>query len=272
MASDPEYVRARKVLLDAVEQLQPHSDSVVLVGAQAIYLRVGEDAEIPVPPYTTDGDLAIDPRTLADEPLLARALGAASLNQRAGSPGVWTGEGEVQIDVLVPQELAGRPGRRGADLGPHGTGISRQVKGLSGAVVDRSALEVSALEPGDDRAFQVEVAGKAGLLVAKLHKINDRSGTSRESDKDALDVLRLLRGSAPGELAGRLAELRQDAVAGPATEEAIGLLRELFGARDAAGSVMAGAAAAPLVPEGELELSCETLAQELLADLERGNE
>lgn len=41
-AVDPEYVEARRVLLDALEALGPHRKAVVLVGAQAIYLRVGE--------------------------------------------------------------------------------------------------------------------------------------------------------------------------------------------------------------------------------------
>ena len=36
------------------------------------------------------------------------------------------------------------------------------------------------------------VADPAGLLIAKLFKIRDRTGSSRESDKDALDIFRLL--------------------------------------------------------------------------------
>jgi hypothetical protein len=264
--TDPAYVLARRVLLDALDALREHRASVVLVGAQAIYLRVGE-GDVPVAPYTTDGDLALDPRGLCDEPLLAAALNAASISRRPGSPGVWLGAQDVQIDVLVPEELAGRPGRRGADLGPHGRDVSRQVRGLSAAVVDRSTLPLAALDPSDDRTFDVQVARKAGLLVAKLHKIDDRSGTSRQGDKDALDVLRLLRGSDPGELADGLARLRADAIAGEATRRAIQLLPDLFGASEAPGSRMAGAAAGGLVPAGELEASCAALTRELLRDL-----
>lgn len=51
-----EYVAARSALLDALTALQPHLDALVLVGAQAIYVRVG-DADIAVPGSTTDGDL-----------------------------------------------------------------------------------------------------------------------------------------------------------------------------------------------------------------------
>ena len=53
---------------------------------------------------------------------------------------------------------------------------------------------VSALDPSDGRRHEILVAGPAALLVSKTHKIAEREGQrSRESDKDALDVLRLLR-------------------------------------------------------------------------------
>ena len=48
-APEPEYVAARRVLLDAYEALGTHRKAVVLVGAQAIHLHVGE------------GDLAVTP-------------------------------------------------------------------------------------------------------------------------------------------------------------------------------------------------------------------
>lgn len=59
-AHDPEYIRARKTLLDALEALGAHSSAVILVGAQAIYLHTGE-GDLAVAPFTTDGDLAFDP-------------------------------------------------------------------------------------------------------------------------------------------------------------------------------------------------------------------
>lgn len=60
----------------------------------------------------------------------------------------------------------------------------------------RTFLE--ALDESDDRAFDVRVAGPSALLVAKLHKLSDRAhepGSKRLKDKDALDVMRLLRAS-----------------------------------------------------------------------------
>ena len=66
---DPRYIAARRVLLDALEQLAPHGAAVIVVGPQAIYLRTGLN-DIAVAPYTTDGDLAIDPTLLGDDPPL----------------------------------------------------------------------------------------------------------------------------------------------------------------------------------------------------------
>lgn len=40
--SSPEYVAARRVLLDVLEALRPHLDAVVLVGAQAVYLAIDD--------------------------------------------------------------------------------------------------------------------------------------------------------------------------------------------------------------------------------------
>ena len=76
IAPEPKYVTARRVLLDAYVALGTHRNTVVLVGAQAIYLRVGE-GDMAVTPYTTDGDLVIDPRELDDEPVAWRAPSAS---------------------------------------------------------------------------------------------------------------------------------------------------------------------------------------------------
>ena len=87
-----------------------HRKAVVLVGAQAIYLRVGP-GDMAVAPFTTDGDLALNPDVLDDEPILAETLRAAGFDL-AVKPGTWSLSG-VQIDLLVPSSLGG-PGRRSA--------------------------------------------------------------------------------------------------------------------------------------------------------------
>lgn len=64
---------ARRVLLDALEALRDQLDAVVLVGAQAIYIRTGV-AEFAVAEYTTDADLALDPAELRDQPEIEQAM------------------------------------------------------------------------------------------------------------------------------------------------------------------------------------------------------
>lgn len=233
---DPQYVAARRVLLDALESLGTHRRAVVLVGAQAIYLHVGE-GDLAVAPYTTDGDLAIDPRGLDDAPKLAETLRAAGFTL-AVRPGSWSMSG-VQIDLLVPASMGG-PGRRGARLGPHGNDVARKASGLEAAVVDHDLVRVSALEPSDHRGFDIAVAGVAALLVAKLHKISERKDDkTRRQDKDGLDVLRLLRHASTSHLARRLGILAGNVIAGEVTRQAREHLRDLFADRDAAGTQMA---------------------------------
>lgn len=87
--------------------------------------------------------------------------------------------------------------------------------------------------------------------------------------KDALDVLRLLRGTETGWMAGRLVELRGDVVAGPATEVAIGHLEAVFVQRGAVGPEMAARAAAHVEPEDVIRASTAVLATELLTEVRR---
>jgi hypothetical protein len=130
-APDPEYVLARRALLDALQALGEQRSAVVLVGAQAIYLHTG-DADLAVAPYTTDGDVAIDPSRLRNDPKLAEALGGAGFSADTRYVGTWimsrSLEGrviEVKIDLMVPEAVGG-PGRRGALLGPHGNRAARK--------------------------------------------------------------------------------------------------------------------------------------------------
>ena len=66
---DDLLVRARSAMLDALDALGAHRESVVVIGAQAIYIRTA-GAAVAVAEATKDSDLAIDPRTLDDDPLL----------------------------------------------------------------------------------------------------------------------------------------------------------------------------------------------------------
>jgi len=206
---DELYVLARSVLLDALEALGPHREACVLAGAQAIYLRIGE-ADLAVAPFTTDGDLVVDPRRLSDAPPIERGLTDAGFALRGGaSVGIWvtrrptgtTGDIEVEVDLLVPEAVAQVPGRRAARLPGHEPHAARTARGLEGALFDADLMRVAEFGETSGRSFDIRVAGPAALLISKLHKISDRSGTARASDKDAYDVLRLMRGTTTEDMA-----------------------------------------------------------------------
>jgi hypothetical protein len=167
---DELYVVARRVLLDALEALGPHREALVVVGAQAIYLRAGE-ADLVVAPYTTDGDLALDPDLLAEIPPLEAALVEADFVPGGrDAVGVWLArrgtrslpEVQVQVDLLVPEAVSPVKGRRAARLRGHEPTAARIVRGLEGVLVDQDRLALRALDPGDARVIEAKVAGPAG--------------------------------------------------------------------------------------------------------------
>jgi hypothetical protein len=275
---DELYVVARRVLLDALDAIGVHRDAVILVGAHAVYMRAGE-ADLAVAPYTTDGDLAVNPAKLGSLPPLEQALTNAGFQPKAPtSVGIWITHRpttsnpmtEVAIDLLVPASVSPGQGRRAAQLPGHDPRAARIVRGLDAVIVDADPMPIRALdEEADGRVFDVHVAGPAALLVAKLHKINDRGGTPRSADKDALDVLRLLRGTSTLALGERMRRIIADADAHPVVEEAIELLRDLFARRDGEGVQMAVRAVGILDDPELIAASCEALSRDLLQEIRR---
>ncbi len=273
MNDDELYLIARRVLLDALDALGEHRDAIVLVGAQAVYLRVG-DADLALAPYTTDADLVIDPHRLAEIPPLEQVLLGAGFAPASGdSVGVWLTrkrtsrqvEAEIAVDLLVPLSVSPGSGRRAARLPGHHAKAARIVRGLDGAVVDADLMRLSALEPDDGRSVEVRVAGAGALLIAKAHKIDDRLGSDRLTDKDAFDVLRLLRGTATADLADRFRRLSLDDRSAAATQRGRALLEAQFGRPQAPGVQMAIRAAGPLGKPAEIVRLFESLMGDLLA-------
>ncbi|MGI8427126.1 MAG: hypothetical protein ACR2FO_07730 [Actinomycetota bacterium] len=132
----PEYIAARTVLLDALEALGSQREAIVVVGAQAVYVRTGDAGITGVAPYTTDADLALAPARLADEPRIETLLGNADFEQK-GDPGVWWKTvyiagtpTDVEVDIMVPDRYAPAGGRRSVRLPPHDKMIARKVIGL----------------------------------------------------------------------------------------------------------------------------------------------
>jgi hypothetical protein len=268
---DPLYVAARTTLLDALEALGSQRKAIVVVGAQAVYMRTG-DAVVAVAPYTTDADLALEPAQLADEPLVQQLLAEADFDQ-AGDPGVWfksaTVAGmptQIEIDIMVPAGFAPPGGRRSVRLAPHDRSIARKAVGLEGAVLDNDPIDVSALDGSDLRRLTVRVAGPAALLVAKTHKLRDRLESGRAdriANKDAADVYRLILATPVREFQAKLRLLVADDVAGPPTQEAMALLGQLFGAPGSDGTRMAADALRIGVPPERVADVCTGFVRQL---------
>lgn len=271
MTFDPYYLAARRVLLDALEDLAEHRDAIIVVGAQAVYLRTGS-ANVGVAEYTTDGDLAVASDMLADSPLLEDVMSARFNHARRGpaeveEPGVWTrsveidGERiEIQVDLIVPEGIAPPGGTRGARLGSHGQRAARKARGLEAAIIDNDVLAIEAVEAEDRRSIASKVAGPTALLIAKAHKIGDRlaqkARPDRLIDKDASDVYRIMLTMAPERINEVVPMLLDDPrVAGP-VQRGLELLRGQFGARRAPGVEMAVRALRLGVPEDRVRAVC----------------
>ncbi len=268
MFGDPDLlVRARSVLLDALEALSAQRESVVLIGAQAIYLYTGE-LNVALPAMTKGCDLAIDPRTLGVSPRIEEAMRAAGFeiqNERP-QPGAWIGRGGIPVDLMVPEALAGRGGTRGVRLPPHAKMAMRRATGLEAAVLDRRKMAIRSLDRDDQRSFESWVAGPTALLISKLQKLAEREDQpGRLVDKDAHDVYRLLAAVEVGEIAETIGWLRRDQMAAEVTAAALVSLERLFARGPGApGSLMAGRAESGVgVPE-VVSASVAALATDLL--------
>lgn len=267
--ADNVIVEARAALLDAVAALEAHRESVILIGAQAIYLHTGH-LTFAIAEATKDSDLAIDARALDEDPLLEEAMTRAGfvLNPVSRQPGAWMSPKGIPVDLMVPENLAGAGSRRGVRIPPHDKHSARRAAGLEAAVIDRSPMRVESLD-GDGRSAVIKVAGPAALLVAKLHKLGERVDTpDRLSDKDAHDVYRLLVATETSELAETVRQLLAEELSQRCTTRALELVQQLFAAGpDALGSTMAGRAEEGVGQPDTVSASVSFLAQDLLSSL-----
>jgi len=268
MTTSPEYVAARAALLDALDVLGPQRAGLVLVGAQAVYLRAG-DGGLAVTLHTTDADLGVRPELLAPDPELAACMTKAGFrHDSASSVGIWISDRQIdgrpfeaQVDLLVPDAVSGRPGqgKRSPEIPPHDPRAARIVRGLEGALFDFDPMTIASLSPADSRAFEIAVAGPAALVVAKAHKIKERLTQQKRAHtvaKDALDVARLLRGCADDEIARRWRALLDGATSDDPVRSATAAV-----AREAL-DFFAGAFAVPAGPGCKLALDAAVGAED----------
>ena len=157
----------------------------------------------------------------------------------------------VPIDLIVPMEIAAGPGRRSARFtGQHGKHSARKSEGLEGALVDHGPVEITAIDPADERSIVISVAGEAAMLVAKLHKLGDRLEKPERLDaKDAGDVYRLFDVIAPDNMATRLNLLLNDGRSAGATTKAIAYGDVLFGSASGTGVRLGVDALRTTIPE-----------------------
>ena len=246
------------MLLDALSGLQAHLSAVVLIGAQAVYLRTAGRLTT-YQAFTTDADLVIDPGKLADTPPLGEAMTAARF-EYAGEPGIWQrhlrragfdDDVIVPVDLIVPAQVAPMAGRRGARLpGDHGNTAARKSPGVEGALVDHDPIAISALEANDRRRVVINVAGAAALTVAKAHKLGERLATpKRLMAKDAGDVYRLFDATAVTDLAAKTRLLLSDERSSTTTDQALSYLRRLFATPRSPGTRLAVQALTGVVDE-----------------------
>ena len=268
-----EYIEARRVLLDALTALRPHIGAIVLIGAQAVYLRTTD--RLPTyQAFTTDADLVVDPGRLADIPLLGDTMMTAGF-EYTGEPGIWErhlqrpgfdGDVTVPVDLIVPSRIAPSAGRRGARLpGGHGKNVARKSDGVEGALVDHAALEITSLESDDERREVVNVAGPAALVVAKAHKLGERLDTPhRLMAKDAGDVYRLFDATAVTDMATLATQLLADLRSAAATDLALDYLRRLFATPRSPGIKLAVQALAGVVDEATVAAITTGYTRELI--------
>ncbi len=267
-------VIARRALLDALEVLQPHLESLILIGAQAVYLHTNH-FELPLAPATTDADLVFDTRILAVNPELGdllKSTGYQLSSDSAKNPGHWVSKEGIPLDLFQPAALSGRSkSARGAHIYPHQKNLLRITVGLNCALVDNAAMEIASFSSDDQRSFEIKVAGPTALLVAKTAKIFDRKNNtdSRLAHKDAHDVYRLLKGVETHTLTESWKTLLVDELSGHEASEGLTNFKEFFAAsQEAIGNQMAVQAAGLTENPDQLRASLWALALDLVEAIE----
>lgn len=263
------YMAARRVLLDAADALAEQHEALILVGAQAVYLRAG-DADIPVAVYTADADIGIDRMMLSADPKLQDAMHAAGFELRRSDrvqPGTWVRDvrvGEkvlaIPVDLLIPSRFSDRTShrRRSVSIPPHDKMSVRRVDGIELAMVDNDQMPIESLDPDDQRTIVMKVAGPVALLTAKAYKIRDRVAETkpgREADKDAGDVIRLMRMSDIRAVSASFTALmkNEDERIASTAAQGLGMLIDQFGRPRGVGIEMAQRGLAGALPPQTIE-------------------
>ena len=211
---------SRRAIINVLDVLAAHAESLTLVGAHAVLLRT-MDLDAPRMP-TGDGDLGVTPGLVGDLPSIEALLADAGYEHRTTArPGLWgrtpyeevdgTRSFREKIDLLAPHGLSGTLSRnkRGVPvLQPaHGKLAIGNALGLELAAFNRSLVSIS--DFADPRlTAEIHVAEVPALILAKGSKIGERIREPRKGpvrDKDLGDLWRLMAVADPGETSGVIA-------------------------------------------------------------------
>jgi hypothetical protein len=267
-APEPAYVAARRVLLDVLAALSEHRRAVIVIGAQAIYLRTEGVPTAGVSAFTTDADLALDPDQLGRTPPLEEVMRRAGFSQDRTRVGTWSMSVDVgglaypvDVDLLVPHQVAPQPGRRSAGLVGHEPVSARWADGLEAVLVDHDVMRIGSLDPNSRQVASAKVAGPAALPISKLFKIADRAAErdltphrrDRLTDRDASDIYRLFQATRLQHMAAGMRSSAASPISGEVTARGLEYLTRFFGRRGGLGIQMATRALAAVVPADTIE-------------------
>lgn len=227
---------SRRAIINVVEVLQVHWESLTLVGAHAVLLRTME-LDVPRMP-TGDGDLGVTPGLVGGVPSIEALLSAAGYEHRTTArPGLWgrtsydepdgTRSFREKIDLLAPHGLSGTASRskRGVPAlqRAHGKLAVGNALGLELAAFNRSLVEIS--DFADPRlTAEIHVAEIPALILAKGSKIGERLREPRKGpvrDKDLGDLWRLMAVADPAETARVIEEFVDHAEVGADVRQSV---------------------------------------------------
>lgn len=205
---------SRRAIINVVDVLAAHAESLTLVGAHAVLLRT-MDLDVPRMP-TGDGDLGVTPGLVGDVPSIEALLADADyVHRTTARPGLWgrepyeesdgTRSFREKIDLLAPHGLSGTSSRtkRGVPAlrSAHGKLAVGNALGLELAAFNRSLMTIT--DFADRRlSAEIHVAEIPALILAKGSKVGERLREPRKGpvrDKDLGDLWRLMAVADPTE-------------------------------------------------------------------------
>jgi hypothetical protein len=196
--------RSRRLLITTIVALGEHANAMTVVGAHAVHVWVQKKWGPVDMESTRDGDLAVNPVLIAEDPKIMQIMAEIGLEPaRPERPGIYgyvneRGLSWVQrttVDLLVPETYAGSKGRSARIPGQKSA--TTRAYGLELAIHDRTLIRISTTDGEPEMSVEVNVAGPAALLIAKAHKVSERLADvdkrpDRLRPKDSGDIALLM--------------------------------------------------------------------------------